>query len=41
VAISLAAGRSAMCGGANRSSLKAAVLSRSVTPFSVPATRAR
>ena len=37
VAISRAAGMSAICGGVKRSSLKAAVLSRSVTPFSVPA----
>ena len=34
------AGRSAMCGGVNRSSLNAATLSWSVTPFSVPATSA-
>ena len=30
-------GRSAMCGGVNRSSLNAVRLSWSVTPFSVPA----
>ena len=40
VASSLAAGRSATCGGVNRSSLNAARLSCSVTPFSVPATSA-
>jgi len=38
VACCRAEGRPAMCGGANRSSLKAATLSRSVRPFSVPAT---
>ena len=37
VARSRPAGRSAMCGGVNLSSLKAAILSWSVTPFSVPA----
>ena len=41
VACCRAGGRSAMCGGANRSSLNAATLSRSVRPFSVPATSDR
>ena len=40
MARSLTAGRFAMRGGANRSSLNAARLSCSVTPFSVPATSA-
>ena len=40
VASSRVAGRFAMCGGVNRSSLNAARLSWTVTPFSVPATSA-
>jgi hypothetical protein len=41
VASCLLAGRSATCGGENRSSLNAATLSRSVMPCSVPATSDR